>query len=385
MNTLNQYEFEALFDNAAIGILTIDRTGHIVMINQFALQQFGYDRTDLIGEKIEILVPARQRGAHELHRYGYHGSNPHSRAMGSDLELCGLRKNQTEFPVEISISSYDTDKGQFSVAFVNDITVRNASERALMLMNAELEAKVAERTNSLTEALAKARDLSELKSRFVSTAAHEFRTPLSTILSSAYLVSRYPETADHPKREKHVQRIISSVNLLTDTLNDFLSVGKIEEGKVHVRATMIHLPEWMQLMTDELGAILKRGQRLDYTHEGESEIVLDGTLLTHIVQNLVSNAIKFSAEDGIIRLTTSLSSNALILTVADTGIGIPEEDQKHLFDRFFRASNTVSIQGSGLGLHIVGKYAEIMNGRVSFESVQGSGTTFTVTFRIETS
>lgn len=385
MNTLNQHEFEALFDNAAIGILTIDRTGQIVMINQFALQQFGYDRTDLIGEKIETLVPVRQRAAHELHRDGYHGSNPHRRAMGSDLELCGLRKDQTEFPVEISISSYDTVKGQFSVAFINDITARNASERALMAMNAELEAKVAERTNSLTEALEQARDLSDLKSRFVSTASHEFRTPLSTILSSAYLVSKYPTTADHPRREKHVQRIISSVNLLTDTLNDLLSVGKIEEGKVHVRSTAIQLPEWMQLMIDELGAILKQGQRLDYTHEGEPETVIDGTLLTHIVQNLVSNAMKFSSQDGIIKITTALSSDALILTVSDTGIGIPVEDQKHLFERFFRAGNTINIQGSGLGLHIVEKYAEMMNGTVSFESSPGAGTTFTVTFRTENS
>jgi PAS domain S-box-containing protein len=383
LNTLSQQEFEALFDHAAIGIITINPGGEIVMVNQFALQQFGYTRGELIGHQIETLVPARQRAVHQQHRNGYQGNSPHSRPMGNGLSLCGLRKDKTEFPVEISISVYHTAEGRFSIAFINDITVRNASERALVQLNTELEEKVALRTRSLQEALEKAKDLSELKSRFVTTASHEFRTPLSTILSSAYLVSQYPEKEDFAKREKHIQRIISSVNMLTDTLNDFLSVGKIEEGKVHVRALPVMLPEWMDLMVDELSTLLKKGQRLRYNHQGPPDVVLDPSLLTHIVQNLVSNAVKFSPEGAAIILSTTRGPQTLTLAVTDTGIGIPEADQKHLFERFFRGGNAANIQGSGLGLHIVGKYAEMMNGQVAYQSSTEQGSTFTVTFHLE--
>lgn len=383
VNTLSQQEFEALFDNAAIGIVTTNPGGEIVMINQFALQQFGYQRAELIGRKVEVLIPARVRQAHVGHRENYIENNPHSRPMGIGLDLSAQKKDGTEFPVEVSLSLYSTAEGQFSIAFVNDISMRKSSELALMQLNAELEAKVEARTQSLREALEREKDLSELKSRFVSMASHEFRTPLSTILSSAYLVSQYPATEDHPRREKHVQRIVSSVNMLTDILNDFLSVGRIEEGKIHVRPAVVAISDWMKAMVSELETILKKGQRLHYTHEGAGEVILDPSLLRHIVQNLVSNAVKFSPDDAEIRLYTRLSGREFILAVSDKGIGIPPEDQKHLFERFFRAGNATNIQGTGLGLHIVSKYAALMNGTVDCSSNTGEGTTFTLTFRLD--
>jgi len=383
VNTLSQQEFEALFDNAAIGIVTTDPHGEIVMINQFALQQFGYEREELIGQKIEILIPARVRKSHVGHRDNYNNNNPHSRPMGIGLDLSAQKKDGTEFPVEVSLSLYRTTEGQFSIAFVNDISMRKASELALLQLNAELEAKVEARTQSLREALEREKDLSELKSRFVSMASHEFRTPLSTILSSAYLVSQYPGADDHPRREKHVQRIVSSVNVLTDILNDFLSVGRIEEGKIHVRPAQVVITEWMKAMVSELETILKKGQQLQYVHEGDAEVFLDQSLLRHIVQNLVSNAVKFSPDDSVIYLSTQRKDNELILTVRDSGIGIPPEDQKHLFERFFRAGNAVNIQGTGLGLHIVSKYAALMNGTISCTGNTGAGTTFTITFSLD--
>ena len=383
MNTLGQQEFEALFDHAAIGIITTNPAGEILMVNQFALQHFGYQREALIGQKIELLIPEPYKQVHEHHRNDYTENNRHNRPMNNGLTLSGLRKDGTVFPIEVSLSMYHTAEGRFSIAFINDITVRTASERTLLQLNAELEDKVVTRTQSLLEALGRAKDLNELKSRFVSIASHEFRTPLSTILSSAYLVSKYPAAEDHPKREKHIQRIVSSVNMLTDILNDFLSVGKIEEGKIHVRNIPVLLPEWMDIIIDELATILKKDQRLQYVHEGEPDVVLDPSLLTHIIQNLVSNAVKFSPEGSVILLITKRSGNTLELSVKDQGIGIPQEDRPHLFERFFRAGNAANIQGSGLGLHIVDKYAEMMNGTITYESHTGEGTTFTITFRIE--
>lgn len=381
MNNLSQQEFIALFDNAAMGIITVNSGGNIVQINQHALYQFGYERDELIGQPIEVLMPARLRTRHVHHRATYQASEAHQRPMGVGMDLAALRKDGTEFPVEVSLSTYENAEGRFSIAFVSDITVRKASENALIRLNDELERKVEERTQSLREALDREKELGELKSRFVSMASHEFRTPLSTILSSAYLVSKYQSAEDQPKRERHIQRIINSVNGLTDILNDFLSVGRIEEGRIQVRTVSFSLKKWIHEMIGELEHILKKGQTIVYTHEGGDELTLDPSLLRHIIQNLISNASKFSPEGAPVLLHTHLEERAFRLSVTDQGMGISPEDQKHLFERFFRGGNAMNIQGTGLGLHIVGKYAELMRGTVSWQSTLGDGTTFTVSFK----
>lgn len=380
MNTLSQQEFEALFNNAAMGIITVNQPGDIIMINQFALQQFGYERDELLGRKVEMLMPERYKAIHVQNRVSYTSDKPYSRPMGTGLDLCGLRKDGTEFPVEISLSSYTLSDKIFSIAFISDVTVRNASERELLKLNNELEQKVEARTRLLSAALEKEKDLNELKSRFVSMASHEFRTPLSTILSSAYLVAQYATTEDQSKRDRHIQRIVSSVNMLTDILNDLLSVGRIEEGRMRIKPETIALASWMELVVGELRLAAKSGQTINYSHTGGTNILIDPTMLKHIIQNLVTNAVKFSAEGSRIDVQTVRHPETLTLTVADAGIGIPEKDQRYIFDRFFRATNVNHIQGTGLGLHIVVKYAELLNGIVTYESVQGQGTTFKVVF-----
>lgn len=377
----NKYEFEALFNNAAIGIIIVDSVGTIVLANQFALQQFGYRDEEIIGQKIEKLIPQRFKAKHETHRDTYHNHNPHSRPMGTGLDLYAAKKDGTEFPVEVSLSTYTTPEGRFTIAFVSDITIRKESQDALVKLNAALEEKVKERTLSLEEALEKEKELNELKSRFVSMASHEFRTPLSTILSSAYLVSKYVESEEQPKRDKHIQRIISSVNMLTDILNDFLSVGKIEEGKIQVRIFDVDIPETVSSLLNELFHILKKGQKINYKHDGNNITLIDAALLKHILMNLVSNAIKFSPEDSTISVTTNVTQNEFVLSVKDEGVGISDEDQQHLFQRFFRGANVTNIQGTGLGLHIVSKYAELMNGDITYETALNKGTKFIITFK----
>lgn len=370
----------ALFDQAALGIVTVNPQGLIVRINNFALLQFGFEAEEVIGSKIEKLIPMRYRERHEAHRNDFSGENPHQRPMGLGMDLWALRKDGTEFPVEVSLSSYTTSEGTFSIAFISDITVRKSHEDALRQMNDELEKQVDARTRSLREALEREKELGELKSRFVSMASHEFRTPLSTILSSAYLISKYDKSEEQPKRDKHVQRIVSSVNVLTDILNDFLSVGRIEEGRIQVRKVPFNLQDWMKELLAELKQLLKTNQRFDIHHEGKGDVFLDPSLLRHIVQNLVSNAIKFSPEGAAIDIRSKQSQGLLSIAISDRGIGISDEDQKHLFERFFRGANAINIQGTGLGLHIVGRYAELLNGHVSFASRLNEGTTITVTF-----
>jgi signal transduction histidine kinase len=244
---------------------------------------------------------------------------------------------------------------------------------------------ISERKKAETDlrlALEKEKELGELKSRFVSMASHEFRTPLSTVLSSTYLLSKYEEKEDHPKRERHVRRIVSSVNLLTDILNDFLSVGKIEEGKMQARYVTFDIEKHLQQINGELNGLLKKDQKIHYEHEGDHSVMLDPSLLKHIVMNLLSNAIKFSPEDETIELRSKRTENSLTLSVSDRGMGISNEDQQHLFERFFRGANVTNIQGTGLGLHIVQKYAELMNGVITCTSELGKGTTFEIHFTL---
>lgn len=395
--------FEALFNYASIGILLTDAEGGIILVNDFALSQFGYQLQEIVGKKVEILIPPRFHSKHEGYRKNYN-EHPKSRLMGVGRDLHAIRKDGTEFPVEVSLSHYKNDEGAFVIAFITDITERvNAREQIINLnnelikVNSELEKTVEIRTEQLTETLHqlelskdeqevilnKEKELGELKSKFISIASHEFRTPLSTILSSIYLINKYEAAEEQPKREKHIQRIISSVNMLTDILNDFLSLSKMEEGKMQVRISEINIKKLVDDMSDDIQTILKPGQTIKYEHHGNEIGFLDPSLLKHILLNLLSNAVKFSHDDGAIEIYTYINERNVELVVKDYGIGISKQEQQHLFERFFRAGNAMHIQGSGLGLHIVGRYVELMNGNIKFISELDKGTEFTITFNYQ--
>ena len=395
-NTINDYyRYEALFNNASMGIVVANSKAIIQSVNPFAVELFGYAVEEIIGKPIELLVPQRYHPQHVRHRDGYI-SHPKSRPMGVGLDLFGSKKDGTEFPVEVSLSSYTDKEEKYVIAFISDISIRKNAEAEIIKLNNDLESTVEERTRELTKAmqllegseaemsrsLEKEKELGELKSRFVSMASHEFRTPLSTILSSTYLIEKYTLSNEQPKRDKHLQRIISSVNMLTDILNDFLSVGKIEEGKIQVRLATFNIKELMETTLEELKNNLKKYQVLLYEHTGDTMVTLDASLLKHIIMNLVSNASKFSSETSSIEMKTSVDDSGLSLSVRDYGIGIPREDQQHLMERFFRGANAGMIQGTGLGLHIVSKYSELMNGTVACNSEQEKGTEFTISFQL---
>ena len=244
------------------------------------------------------------------------------------------------------------------------------------LKKAEIAIKESE--NKLKIALEKERELSELKSRFVSMASHEFRTPLSTILSSANLIGRYEKTEQHEKREKHVNRIESSVRNLTMILNDFLSLEKLESEKVALNPIAFEVDDFMEQIIDEVSLMAKGNQKIIHTHKGGRKLYADEHLLKNILINLLSNGIKYSKENQNVEIRTDDQDEHLKIQVKDHGIGIPMEDQKNMFTRFFRANNVTNIQGTGLGLTIVKRYLDLMNGKIWFESEEGKGTTFFV-------
>lgn len=272
----------------------------------------------------------------------------------------------------------------------------------IQTLNTELEERVDKRTMQLAEAikklektnrslqeaqleirkaLQKEKELNELKSRFVTIASHEFRTPLATVLSSASLIGKYKNTEDDDKRQKHVDRIKSAVSNLTSILNDFLSISRIEEGKIYNVPSSFNLEVFCLEITEELQGFVKDGQQIQYQHFGAQKTVnLDKQLMKNILLNLLSNASKYSAENKLIYFTTETKNGALTITVKDEGIGIPDADKVHLFDPFFRAQNVTNIQGTGLGLNIVKKYVDIMGGTLRYESALDQGTTFIVNF-----
>lgn len=406
-NKLEKQKFEALFDHATVGVVVAGANGKINMINSLAGRMFGYSREELVGETVEKLIPSEYHMHHVSHRDSFL-KHPTPRPMGAGRNLYAIRSDGTNFPVEISLSSYNIGGELYVIAFIIDITVRKQNEDAIKRqrdaleqsaleireLNRQLEKRVEERTLALREtlrqlersrqelsiALEKERELGDLKSRFVTMASHEFRTPLSTILSSASLIERYPEESGQENRIRHVGRIKENVKNLTDILEDFLSLGKIEEGVVMPKLEQLNIPQFFNAIIHDFDSLKKKGQIIEYMHEGEESFVIDKHLLKNIIINLVTNAIKFSNEGSTVSVSSLLKDHQFRLLVKDTGIGISSEDKEHLFDRFFRGRNAANIKGTGLGLHIVSKYLELLGGQITCESKLNSGTLFTITF-----
>ncbi len=406
LSVVSNEAFREIFQSMTEGIVVINREGEILVVNRVVEQMFGYDNDELNGKNLELLLPERFRGGHIKHRLSFN-KNPSPRRMGFGRDLSALNKNGEEFPVEISLS-YSEAMGNFiAIAFISDISWRKNSEQALkqseeqlIVYASELEKKVQTRTEDLNETIKKLenevnerkkaeeevrkllvreRELNDLKSKFVSIASHEYSTPLSSVLSSNALIEQYKKKSDYEKIDKHTQSVRSSVNHLTSILNDFLSLGKLEEGKIEVEHQPVNLPMLFDDIREEMKPSLKEGQQIliDFKMDKDN-FATDSRILRNILFNLISNASKYSDVNKKILVGGSNDGELLSISIRDEGIGIPELDQKYLFERFFRATNVSNIQGTGLGLTIVKRYVELLNGTLTFSSEQNRGSVFTV-------
>lgn len=229
--------------------------------------------------------------------------------------------------------------------------------------------------------LQKEKELNEMKSRFVSMASHEFRTPLSTILSSAALIAKYNTTELDSNRQKHIERIKSNVNNLNMILQDFLSLEKLDEGLITSNVATFDCVQFVSEAIEEIEGILKPGQHI-LCNSNIPEIIvnMDKHLLRNVLNNLLSNASKYSENAKNIWVDLAQEKKQLFIHIKDEGMGIPSKDVAQLFTRFFRAGNSGNISGTGLGLHIVKKYVELMDGNITFVSELNKGTTFTLSF-----
>jgi PAS domain S-box-containing protein len=384
----------------------VDQGGKILLANPVSEEMFGYEQGGLIGMVVEDLLPEQVRARHVGYRQTF-SAHPEPRPMGTGRDLIAKRKDGSQFPVAVSLSYTHIDGAVLVMAFISDISERKKGEEALkrseeqlLVYASELEKKVQSRTEDLNstitalekevkdrkkaeeearKALDRERELNELKSKFVSIASHEFRTPLTGVKTSASLISQYIERKELEKVGKHVNRIKSSVDHLTSILNDFLSLGKLEEGKVEVNKESIQIAAFLNEIEEEITPIMKGRQTLKIDCDPQAPpLISDSRIVRNILFNLISNASKYSGDDSQVMIKCFAHKGSVGFEISDEGIGIPLEDQKHMFDRFFRASNAGNIQGTGLGLNIVKRYVELLDGTITFNSEYGKGSVFTV-------
>ena len=417
MNNLNSNLLpQNIINNAVDGIIVIDRKGTIKLINPSACRMFGYSEVELLNNNIILLVQSsiyEDKPNNFSPKYIEKGLE---NIIGFGCELTGRRKDGNTFKFNLIINEIELEKGKKLFAgTIQDITAQKKIQLKIELLNNMLEARISERTNQLAkvvnrllqtnvalrteisqrknieDALVKSKEetlialesqkiLSDLKSRFITTASHEFRTPLSCILSSAKLIGRYTENEGQENRVKHIKRIESAVNNLNNLLNDLLTWSKFEENKIINVPMFFSLEELIHEVIEDILIISKKGQNIYHNHEGSlKNVKLDPIFIKNILLNLLSNAVKYSDEYKSIYIGTSIENNILRIVVKDEGVGIPSEDQVFIFERFFRAKNVDNIQGTGLGLNIVKKYIELLKGNISFESSTDIGTVFIVT------
>ena len=386
---------KAIIETAIDGIITIDDRGKVESLNPAAQKLFGYSLEEVIGRNISMLMPEPDKSGHDgyLDRYQHTGEK---RIIGIGREVRGLRKDGTTFPFRLAVNEVKYDERIIYTGFIHDLSKEKEAENRLKEYAAELESLVEERTkslkktvNALSEAkeevslsLLKEKELNQMKSRFVSMASHEFRTPLSSVQLSSVLIEKYAAPFENENIKKHVNKIKSAVGNLTTILNDFLSLERLEAGVVQSKLEPFDLVRLAEEITEEMQMIAKEDQNIIYQHTGIERIaILDQNLLRNCMINLISNAIKYSGEHTFIEFNTEIQDLTCLITVSDNGIGIPGLDQKNLFQPFFRANNTGNIPGTGLGLNIVLRYAKLMNGTVEFSSEVNKGATFSLSFQ----
>jgi PAS domain S-box-containing protein len=390
------FEFEAIFQEAAIGIIVTNSRFDIILSNQFADKLFGYNTAELLGENISLLIPNHLKDRHHGHLENLGHEKPISRPMGIGLDLKAKRKDGSLFPIEISLSHFKASHSMHYIAFVSDVTLKRKVEMELILKNQQinqlnetLEQEVAARTQALQNTLDKLEEnakelalslekekvLGDLKTRFVSMASHEFRTPLTSILGSATLIEKYTKEEDQPKRTQHINRIKSSVNHLTEILEEFLSVGKLEDGKLEIHPSSFSIREFLN---DILSDFSSYNQSIRIELAEDFTCYQDSSILRKVIFNGLSNALKFSQKE--VKLHVIRQENTVELSIIDQGIGISDEDQKHLFERFFRGGNATVIQGTGLGLHLVDRYMRLLGGKVQIKSELNKGTALLIQF-----
>jgi len=492
--------FKILSEAVSEGIVIVNTSHIIVETNDSANQIFGYEKKELVGQHLDILIPNQYRRGHNEHVSGFMEKGQ-KRQMGRGRDLYGRRKDGSEFPVEAGLNPFSVYENDYVMALVIDISVRKKAEqelqhwakifneslneififdsKTLQFLNVnkgalknigysleelktmtpldikpdfdkaqfvekitplledsleklkfnsvhkrkdgtlypvevhlqksslrendmlvaiilditeqekytqKLEETVDQRTRQLQKALTKEQELGELKTKFLSLVAHEFKTPLSGIMTSATLAGKYPKEEQQEKREKHLKTIRGKVKYLNNIINDFLSIERLESGKFTYSFSKFPISKVVNEVIYDANMLLKENQHIEYPDQIDAIYLnFDEKILELILTNLINNAIKYSSEESTVNIVVEENEGTLVFYICDEGIGIPEAEQKYIFNRYFRAENALLNQGTGIGLNIVKTHLENLGGTITFTSIEGKGSEFKVSIPLETS
>jgi len=353
-------ELRAFVETAAQGVVAMDRSGTILLVNHQLEVLFGYHRDDLLDQPFAMLAPGAAQALEHM------PAQTEIDTYVPGKEYVGYRQDGSQFPIEVAISFSETEGNTRVLALITDITERKRQEEeALAFQRMQLE-------------LERERELNQHKNHFLSMISHEFRTPLAIILSSSDILRKYGERLTADRREEHFAKITRGVRRLEEMINDILLLSRVDMRRIECNPQWHNLKHFCQNIVEEVNKAVE-ARRIDLNLETERETAyFDALMLEHILVNLLTNALKYSPEDGTVTLAIINDETECTFVISDDGIGIPDEDQTHIFEPFHRASNSETINGTGLGLAIVKEFTYLHNGTVSVNSQLGRGTSFTV-------
>ena len=359
-------KFKDLLEAAPDAMVIVNRDGHIVLVNSQAVKLFGWSRDELLGQPIDLLVPQRFSARHPDHRRNFF-TEPRTRSLGAGLELHGLRKGGSEFPVEISLNPLETEEGLFVSSAIRDVTERKRIEQVLRDKNLELE------------------NAALVKDRFLASMSHELRTPLNAIIGfTGMLLMKLPGPLN-AEQEKQLRMVQTGAKHLLSLINDLLDVAKLSANKVTLNLEPVDCKTLIEEVSATLEMEARRKGLAFAVHTPPVDVLLltDRRALSQILINLVGNAIKFTQQgrvDVVLQDLQLPTGRAVQLRVQDTGPGIPLQEQPRLFEAFSRveSADRRHHEGTGLGLHLSRKLAEALGGTLGFDSTEGLGSTFTL-------
>lgn len=396
-----QEVFDVLTNSISEGVLVVGNDQCILAVNNPLLQIFGYTKGDLEGQNFEILIPEVNRKKHQKY-FSEFLVDFSKRRMASGRILHGEHKDGHKIPLEIGLTPVKTEDSFFIVALVMDVTMKYEREKSIEKLNRDLETMVDRKTALLNrsiddlkwecekrqiaekkvrEALKREKELNALKTSFMQMVSHEFKTPLSGILTATMLIEKYVSSEQQEKRRKHLESIKRKVQHLDALLNDFIAVERLGAGRESYRFSEFWLNELLEQAVNDSHQLLDKAQKLHTSFPEEKvQLFQDKVVLNLILSNVLNNAIKYSGPRGQIdfRAERLTEQGLLKIQVEDNGPGIPFEEQQYIFSRYFRASNVKNIQGTGIGLNMAKKHLQNLGGHIFFKSDEGKGTVFTI-------
>jgi len=373
--------FRDLLEAAPDAIFEVEQDGTIILLNAAAEVMFGYSRDELLGQLVEELVPPPLRPAHQQHR-GRYSEQPTTRPMGAGLELLALRKNGSEFPVEISLSPIRSAQGSRVIAVVRDITERKKAEAEINNLQRQFTASLAEANRLLEIRNRDVEKANRLKSEFLASMSHELRTPLHTIIGFSDLLAEERKGPLNEQQKRFVEHIRNDSRHLLDLISETLDLSRIEAGRLRLQPEEFNASEALGGWIEKLRALANnKKQTIVENYAPDLLVYADPVRLKEILYNLVSNAIKFTGDEGTITIETQRVSDGALFRVADSGIGIAEPEQAAIFDKFYQLGSTTKgiREGTGLGLAITKSLVELHGGQIRVHSKPGVGSVFEFT------